>query len=506
MLVALGFVSFPKIFFILLVVSVFSGVIILIPKIPLNFVRFHIGIISLPTIAALLALIFNHGSVTFGPWRFNSLSWLLSAFVLTIGLIVQRYCLRYLLGDRTYRKYFALITITTVADAIAWLSDDLRWLLICWGITLIGLTLIIRLRKEWRVARYAATITGRLFALSWLILLGAIIWVAKVTGHWRLSLILTQNSLAQFDSYERTCIGLLLVIAVVIPAAQWPFHRWLLDSVVAPTPISAVMHAGIVNAGSIILTRFAPLFNSTTAHMILFILSCISVLMGTGMMLVQVDYKRQLVGSTIAQMGFMLIQCALGAYGAAVVHAVLHGLFKATLFLQAGFVRHTEPDPRIPQRPSWIWMLAGGALGLEVGVSFWLASSKGVYQLISALILGWAVSFAWMHLVAFGRGRTGLISGLFIFVGATIAFRFIQVTFDGLLHETVHVGMQLPMTTGVLFLFVLLIASTAGAWFVRCPLSTVYTVIYLWLVHWSEPKNDSVEIHPKYLIRSLSGR
>lgn len=55
-------------------------------------------------------------------------------------------------------------------------------------------------------------------------------------------------------------------------------------------------------------------------------------MIGTGISLVQVDYKRQLVGSTIAQMGFMLIQCALGAYLAAVIHLILHGLFKATLF------------------------------------------------------------------------------------------------------------------------------------------------------------------------------
>ena len=106
--------------------------------------------------------------------------------------------------------------------------------------------------------------------------------------------------------------------------------------VVAPTPVSAVMHAGLVNAGGIILTRFAPLFRrGNAAQIVLLILSSISVLIGTGIMLVHVDYKRQLVGSTIAQMGFMLIQCALGAYLAAIIHAVLHGLFKSTLFLQA---------------------------------------------------------------------------------------------------------------------------------------------------------------------------
>ena len=110
-----------------------------------------------------------------------------------------------------------------------------------------------------------------LFALSWLILLLAIIWVTQATGHWQLSLVLTQNSLAQLDSWEKTCINLLLILAVVIPAAQWPFQRWLLDSVVAPTPVSAVMHAGSVNAGGIILTHFAPLFSGDVAQIILLI-------------------------------------------------------------------------------------------------------------------------------------------------------------------------------------------------------------------------------------------
>ena len=149
-----------------------------------------------------------------GPWRFDSLSWLLALFVLTIGLIVQRYSIHYLLGDRSYRKYFSLLTLTTVADSVAWLSDDLRLLLVCWGATLLGLTLLIGLKKEWQVARNAAARSGRLFALGWLILLVAIIWVTQATGHWQLSLVLTPNSLAQLGSWERTCINLLLILAV----------------------------------------------------------------------------------------------------------------------------------------------------------------------------------------------------------------------------------------------------------------------------------------------------
>ncbi|MGP7816580.1 NADH dehydrogenase subunit 5 [Niallia sp. 01092] len=508
MLVYLDFISLPIVFFILLAISVLSALFLLYPRVPLNFVRIHVGIISLPPIAALLALISNKKSLIIGPWHLDSLSWLLALFVLTMGFIVQRYSVRYLLGDRSYRKYFTLLTLTTVFDAVAWLSDDLRWLLISWGATLLGLTLLLRLKKEWQVARNAAALSGRLFALSWLILLFAIIWLTQSAGHWQLSLILTENNLAQLASWERTCINVLLIIAVIIPAAQWPFHRWLLDSVVAPTPVSAVMHAGIVNAGGIILTCFAPLFSGDAAQIILLVLSSISVLIGTGIMLVQTDYKRQLVGSTIAQMGFMLIQCALGAYIAAITHAVLHGLFKSTLFLQAGSVvsNNVSKSKEAPQSSTFLWVISGGILGTLVGVGYWLTSHGEVYQLISALTLGWSISIAWTQLMAFGYGAISRITGFSLFAGAAIVFSIIHTAFDRLLHESVYQGIEPPASAAILLLFILLAGNVFAAWLVRNRSSAFFAVIYLWLIQLGEPKNDLVESHPKYLAQLLSRR
>jgi len=489
-------------FFILLALSMLSAFIFLHSRVPLSFVKIHIGIISLPPIMALFALIFNSGRTIVGPWRFESLSWLLAVFVLTIGLIVQRYSVRYLLGDRAYRKYFLLLTLTTVADSLAWLSDDLRLLVIFWGMTLLGLTLLIGLKKEWQVARKAASVSGQYFIGSWILLLLAVIWVTQATGHWQLSLALTNDSLAQLDSWEKTAINLLLIAAVVIPAAQWPFQRWILDSVVAPTPISAVMHAGIVNAGGIMLSRFSPLFSGDAAQIILLIFSSISVLIGTGMMLVQADYKRKLVGSTIAQMAFMLIQCALGAYWAAVVHAILHGLFKATLFLQAGSAVHqNRPVSRSSQAPSILWTLSGGALGLFVGACYWLTAHGETYELISAFIIGWSVFYAWTQLVASGYGYIGRMAGFSLFLGAGIVFGLIHSSFARLLNEAIQMDAQPPIVAAVLLLVILSAGSLAGAWAVRHRSSNIYTFMYLWLVKWSEPRHDSIESHPKYLTK-----
>ena len=140
-------------------------------------------------------------------------------------------------------------------------------------------------------------------------------------------------------------------------------------------------------------------------------------------MLVHVDYKRQLVGSTIAQMGFMLIQCALGAYLAAIIHAVLHGLFKSTLFLQAGSaIHHNEPISRTNQTSSFLWTITGGVLGLLVAIGLYMTSPGEGYQLISALTLGWSVSLAWTQLVAFGNGRIGRFVGFSLLAGAAFLY------------------------------------------------------------------------------------
>ena len=216
----LGSISWSTVFFLLLMLSMCSAFIILIPKVPVNYVHVHIGIIALSPIVAFMALVFNNENVIIGPWHFDSLSWLWSTFVLTIGLIVQRYSVHYLLGDRSYRKYFALLTATTVVDSLAWLSDDLRLLLIGWGFTLLGLTLLIGLRKEWKVARHASKTSGRYFVISWVILLVAIVWIEQVTGHWQLSQVLRQDSLSRFNAWEKTGINLLLLVSTIIPAAQ----------------------------------------------------------------------------------------------------------------------------------------------------------------------------------------------------------------------------------------------------------------------------------------------
>jgi NADH-quinone oxidoreductase subunit L len=149
-----------------------------------------------------------------------------------------------------------------------------------------------------------------------------------------------------------TAITLLIFVGAMSKSAQVPLHMWLPDSLYAPTPVHALLHAGIINAGGFLLTRLAPLYdlNPATLHVV-FATGMLTTLLGSSMMLVQNDIKKTLGYSTIGQMGFMIMECGLGAYSLAIFHLIAHGLFKATIFLNCGYVIHAaRQEPRLPPR------------------------------------------------------------------------------------------------------------------------------------------------------------
>ncbi|MEB6242561.1 NADH dehydrogenase subunit 5 [Staphylococcus gallinarum] len=493
------------VFFVALAVAVVSGLFFLSNKLPLAYVRIHIWIVSLPVIVAFVGLLGAEKNIELGVWYSDVLAWLMTFFVLGIGLIIQRYCIRYLSGDLNYRKYFTLFTLMTSFAASAWLTADLRIMVVCWGLTLICLTLLISLTKAWGVTREAAKVSGKLFLVSWIALAIAVLWMGTLTGEWHYINIFTQEHVSQIAVWQRFIINILIVIAVIIPAAQWPFQRWLIESVAAPTPVSAIMHAGIVNAGGIMLTRFSPLFNGDLATVVLLCFASASVLIGAGISLVHVDYKRLLVGSTIGQMGFMLIQCALGAYIPAIIHLMLHGLFKATLFLRSGSaVRHFNVPSRANERMSYLWILVGRLLALLIGLSFWLSEPGQGYRLVSGLILAWSLSVSWAQLVAFGEGKFGRIMGLLVLLTVGIVYYLVHHYLNEALHTIAFQSSQPPMFIVVIVALILLFGSAMSTWVARHRNSTAFAMLYMWLVRIGDAKITTVERHANYLKQYLS--
>lgn len=158
--------------------------------------------------------------------------------------------------------------------------------------------------------------------------------LAFQTGDFTLSgILLKVNSLPQ---HITLISGICIITAAIIQSAIYPFHRWLLSAMTAPTPASALMHAGFVNGSGILLTLFSTVLFASNTLIILFVIGGLTAIIAQFAKLLQVNVKQKLACSTIAQMGFMIMQCGLGFFNAAVVHLILHGFYKAHLFLSAG--------------------------------------------------------------------------------------------------------------------------------------------------------------------------
>jgi NADH-quinone oxidoreductase subunit L len=152
------------------------------------------------------------------------------------------------------------------------------------------------------------------------------------------------------DVSAATAVTLLLFIGAMGKSAQFPLHLWLPGSLFAPTPVHALLHAGIINAGGFLINRLAPLFgmSSTTLH-VAFVIGTLTAVLGATMMLAQNDIKKTLGFSTIGQMGYMIMECGLGAFSLAVFHLIAHGLFKGTVFLNCGNIIHkARQEPHFP--------------------------------------------------------------------------------------------------------------------------------------------------------------
>jgi len=141
--------------------------------------------------------------------------------------------------------------------------------------------------------------------------------------------------------------ALLIITAAIIQSAIYPFHRWLLSSMTAPTPASALMHAGFVNGSGILLALFSSVVITSGTLTLIFIVGGLTAVIAQFTKLLQVNVKQKLACSTIAQMGFMIMQCGLGFFNAAVVHLILHGFYKAYLFLSSG----EEISNNAPRKP-----------------------------------------------------------------------------------------------------------------------------------------------------------
>ncbi|GMA58226.1 putative NADH-quinone oxidoreductase subunit 5 [Alicyclobacillus sacchari] len=466
-----------------------------------GFVRWHVAGLALPVMAAGVGLFARADGVALGPWQADGIGWLMAFYIALLGIVIQRFSVRYLLGDRHYGRYLGWLTWTTGAASMTWMSRTLWMEVASWTAMDAGLIALIALAWQSGPVRAVTKLTIRRLAIGAFAIAIACLWYGMAAHRGDIAISLAR--VGDLPSMVRMGVALLLILAAIVQAGGWPFGRWLLESAVTPTPVSAIMHAGIVNAGGLLLTRWAPLLSvaGPLPHGVLLVLAWASVGIGSGILLVHVDYKRQLVASTMAQMGLMLMQCAIGAYDAAIVHLILHGVFKATLFLRSG---DALPPPeqvlarsRGTKRPSAQWPVALGAIFALV---YFAVEPHAWVRALSALMLGAGASLVARQARSMREGRW---LGVAIVLVAAAISEGLRAWLSHTIQEIapdIHaypVAMAWPIAAVAL----LALIGFAGAIVAVRPDAAVASRLYLWLVHLGEPRPVAMEAHPRHLRR-----
>lgn len=367
-----------------------------------------ISVITQLAIAATLLLAALALLALVGAVRVDALGLIMSILSMCIATVVLGYSRRHLRADERQNQFAIRVAAFAVSLAVLAWANDLLAFTIAWIVSGRLLAALVGHVAGWSEARAAAERCRRAFLLSDLALVTAMGLLVWWTGTIKLSVAV--SAAATMPVALTASAAALLVLAAAVRSALPPFSGWLLGSMAAPTPVSALMHGGFVNAAGFLLIRFSgileqvPQFRLAVAG-----LGVLAAMYGIGVLMVRPDIKGALAGSTVSQMGFMIVTCGLGAYGAALWHLVAHGLFKAWLFLETGSTIGFDASQRPKSLNLRALCLAAGVVLAAVAALRWAGAGA------SALPLGLASGAAVMTMALLrGAGSTAVLAAILL--------------------------------------------------------------------------------------------
>ncbi|MBN8776059.1 proton-conducting transporter membrane subunit [Thiomonas arsenitoxydans] len=379
---------------------------------PRRAARWSIGFTTF-TLLVALALLVQHLRGAQGQSLFvgvqsiglllDPLSLAMSVLVAGISLIVHVYSLNYMADEPGYVRFFSLLDLMTATILLMVSAGDLITLLVAWFAVGQLLYFLLGHNTQREVTGRYAFWTFITYRLGDLPLVGAALLLVKAYGAWDLPTLFARVAADPHLQLGGVAVvpvaALLVALAAFARSAQFPLHIWLPYTMDGPTPVSALMHAGIVNAGGFLFNRFAPLLiHAPDVLHLAFVVGLVTALLGSALMLTQNDIKKSLGYSTMGQMGFMIMECGLGAFSLAVYHLIAHGLFKATLFLGSGnVIGDTRRDDGVPADDIYTFVVERRPLR-AVKVPWLLAATITV--LVPAVVLGlshWLVAADFFH-------------------------------------------------------------------------------------------------------------
>ncbi|VAY88557.1 NADH-quinone oxidoreductase subunit L [mine drainage metagenome] len=359
--------------------------------------------------AALAALLYaaDGNSLTVTPFSFalpgnmgalalsiyiNAVTVLMLSLVSFVGFVVSRYARNYLQGEKNQGRFYTWLNLTLASILTLIISGNMLMFVLVWMTTSLCLHHLLMFYPERTGAVLAArkkiiaSRVGEVGLLIAVLLIGSTLHTMEFETVFHTMATMT----GPLPAALQWASGL-IVLAAALKSAQFPLQGWLIQVMEAPTPVSALLHAGIVNGGAFLIIRMSPLMSqSVNASNALAIIGLITIATAGLIMLTQTSIKVFLAWTTTAQMGFMLLECGLGLYSLAMLHLVTHSLYKAHAFLSSGSgvdifrapaVRSAQSTPTFWQ---WLVVLAFASLmTIGVGAAFGVAleSQPALYAL-----------------------------------------------------------------------------------------------------------------------------
>lgn len=280
----------------------------------------------------------------------NNLTLVMLLLVSFVGLIVVRYSYTYLTGDDHEGRFHRYLSLTLGSFLMLIVAGNLWFFFLFWVITSLFLHELLAFYRNRPIALLAARKKYVLHRIADLSLFTAFLLITYTLHTAQLSRIAT----ILMHDHAAIPLGLqvaggLIVLSAILKSAQFPFHGWLIQVMEAPTPVSALMHAGIIYTGAFLILRTSSLLVKLPWAMNLLVLvGLLSIATASLMMISSTNIKGSLAYSTSAQMGFMLLECGLGLYAIAVLHIISHSVYKAHAFLSSGSVVDHFRVPSLP--------------------------------------------------------------------------------------------------------------------------------------------------------------
>ncbi len=277
---------------------------------------------------------------------YDPLSALFLLLITGVGSLIHVYSIGYMEHDERRRRFFAYLNLFVAAMLVLVLASDYVGVFIGWeGVGLASYLLI----GFWQVKPTAAAAAKKAFVINRVGDIGLSLGIGLIFVTFGTTSFDKVSALTSGASYGvMTAIGLLLLLAACGKSAQFPLQTWLLDAMEGPTPVSALIHAAtMVTAGVYLIVRSQFIFEYTAdARLGVAVIGTITLLIGAWIGCAKDDIKKVLAGSTMSQIGYMVLASGLGVagYAFAIFHLLTHGFFKANMFLGAGSVMHGTND------------------------------------------------------------------------------------------------------------------------------------------------------------------